>query len=176
MLRAPDIFAVHPRRHPTRAQPQPEPIPGPMLKRLRRIEERAVTLTERLAGVYPPAAEGTDELGQTRYRLWCERVARGDAARLEQRLRWDGYDPAQVVRALGALRIDAGRPLPDWLELLREVLAEAAATEGSIGPCPHPGRARPLRGGAAALHAGRPPAAGRQVRRSGVPARAFGVD
>jgi type 2 lantibiotic biosynthesis protein LanM len=102
-----------------------------MLKRLRRIEERAVTLTERLAGAYPPAAEGTDELGQTRYRLWCERVARGDAARLEQRLRWDGYDPAQVVRALGALRIDAGRPLPDWLELLREVLAEAAATEGA---------------------------------------------
>jgi type 2 lantibiotic biosynthesis protein LanM len=100
-------------------------------ERVWRIVERAATLTERLSGAYAPVSAEPDALAEARWRSWCERVAHGDAARLEKRLRWDGLDPGEAKRALGALRTGPDRALPDWSGVLLEVLAEAAADHGA---------------------------------------------
>ena len=86
---------------------------------LRWMVEESTTLSERLDGAVVPGAAGRSSgSAGARLRKWRERVARGDAARFEKRLRWDGLDPESALRLLGPVRLKDPHRLPAWVDVL----------------------------------------------------------
>ena len=86
---------------------------------LRWMVEESMTLSERLGGAVVPGGSGRSSgTAGERLRKWRDRVANGDAARFERRLRWDGLDVASALRLLGPVRLKAPHPLPGWAGLL----------------------------------------------------------
>ena len=85
-----------------------------------------MTLSERLGGSVVTGGSGQSAgAAGTRLRKWRNRVAHGDAARFEKRLRWDGLDVESALRLLGPVRLKDSHRLPDWAGLLD---AAAAST------------------------------------------------
>lgn len=94
---------------------------------LRWIVEESTTLSERLGGSVVPGGSGRCAgTAGARLRKWRNRVANGDFARFEKRLRWDGLDVESARRLLGPVRLRHPHRLPDWVGLLD---AAAAGTE-----------------------------------------------
>jgi type 2 lantibiotic biosynthesis protein LanM len=86
------------------------------------IVERASSVDERLSGDFVPV-EGVDAaLVDERLETWSQALGKGDWDRLERRLAWDGLTLETVRPALGPVRLRDGAPLPEWSELLAEVL------------------------------------------------------
>ena len=86
---------------------------------LRWMVEESMTLSERLGGAVVPGGSGRSSgTAGERLRKWRDRVANGDAARFERRLRWDGLDVESALRLLGPVRLKDPHPLPGWVELL----------------------------------------------------------
>ena len=86
---------------------------------LRRMVEESMTLSERLGGAVVPGGSGRSSgTAGERLRKWRDRVANGDAARFERRLRWDGLDVESALRLLGPVRLRDPHPLPGWAGLL----------------------------------------------------------
>ncbi len=95
---------------------------------LRWMVEESMTLSERLGGAVVPGGSGhSSGTAGERLRKWRDRVANGDAARFERRLRWDGLDVESALRLLGPVRLKDPYPLPDWIGLL-----EAAGTATGV--------------------------------------------
>jgi type 2 lantibiotic biosynthesis protein LanM len=86
------------------------------------IVERASSVEERLSGDFVPVEGADAALVQERLEAWCQALGKGDWGRLERRLGWDGLDLDTVRPALGPVRLSDGAPLPEWAELLAEVL------------------------------------------------------
>ena len=100
-------------------------------RHLRWMVEESMTLSERLGGSVVPGGSGQSAgTAGTRLRKWRDRVANGDAARFEKRLRWDGLDVESALRLLGPVRLKEPDRLPDWIGLLDA----AAAATGSDTP------------------------------------------
>lgn len=86
---------------------------------LRWMVEESMTLSERLGGAVVPGGSGRSSgTAGERLRKWRDRVANGDAARFERRLRWDGLDVESALRLLGPVRLRDPHPLPGWVGLL----------------------------------------------------------
>ena len=92
-----------------------------------------MTLSERLgADVVPGGSGPTAGVAGERLRKWRNRVANGDAARFDRRLRWDGLDTESALRLLGPVRLKAAGTLPDWAHFLDAAMSDAAAAEGPL--------------------------------------------
>ena len=97
---------------------------------LRWMVEESMTLSERLGGAVVPGGSGQRAgVAGTRLRKWSDRVANGDPARFEKRLRWDGLDVRSALRLVGPVRLKDPGPLPDWATFLDA--ASDTATPGS---------------------------------------------
>lgn len=90
-----------------------------------------MTLSERLGGNVVPGGSGRSAgIAGARLHKWRERVAGGNDARFEKRLRWDGLDVDSALGLLGPVRLKDPYRLPEWVGLLDA----AAGTESDDMP------------------------------------------
>lgn len=147
---------------------------------LRWMVEESMTLSERLGPALVPGGAGpTAGVAGTRLRKWRNRVAGGDAARFDRRLRWDGLDVDAALGRLGPVRPRDAGALPGWARFLAAALSAPAAEEPDEGifdaeaPQPFedllwrfvPEAARRLRTGLGRCHDRLSPAAVRDLER-----------
>ena len=87
------------------------------------IVEQASTLTERLGKQFiPHEAQVNSQLISSRWKTWCQGVAKGNIEQFAKRLVWDGVDSGAVSTLLGEVRLAEPKHLPVWAETLLEVL------------------------------------------------------
>ena len=111
------------------------------------LVEQASTLDERLHGPFVPDPHAPDHaLGDTRLARWRTLVADDDDDRFNRRLAREVLDPPTIRSLLGAVRLAADSPLPDWIHLLGDVSAAAqrAAAGDTDGELPAPALDRAL--------------------------------
>lgn len=101
---------------------------------LRWMVEESMTLSERLGAALVPGGVGRNAgAAGTRLRKWRNRVAGGDAARFDRRLRWDGLDVDAALGLLGPVRPRRAGALPGWARFLDAALSSPAAEEPDAG-------------------------------------------
>ncbi len=147
---------------------------------LRWMVEESMTLSERLGAVLVPGGAGRNAgAAGARLRKWRDRVAGGDAARFDRRLRWAGLDVDSALGLLGPVRPRDAAPLPGWARFLDAALSAPAAEEPDEGifdaeaPQPFeemlwrfvPEAARRVRAGLGPAHGRLSPAALRDLER-----------
>ena len=89
-----------------------------------------MTLSERLVTAFVPGGSGqTAGAAGTRLRKWRNRVANGDGARFDRRLRWDGLERDSALDLLGPVRLPDNGPLPGWARFLDAATSDAAGAE-----------------------------------------------
>ena len=95
-------------------------------KDLTSIVAKASTLAERLNNSFIPNATDNDDTQiEARLKLWCQVVAKGNSAKFQRRLAWDGLDIDTLRPLLGDVRHDESQPLPPWATTLEQVLQTA---------------------------------------------------
>ena len=101
---------------------------------LRWIVAESMTLSERLdADIVPGGSGPTAGVAGERLRKWRNRVANGDAARFDRRLRWDGLDTESALGLLGPVRMKAAGSLPAWARFLDAAMSDPAGAEKPPG-------------------------------------------
>ena len=95
-------------------------------KDLTSIVAKASTLAERLNNSFIPNATDKDDTQiEARLKLWCQVVAKGNSAKFQRRLAWDGLDIDTLRPLLGDVRLDESQPLPPWATTLEQLLQTA---------------------------------------------------
>ena len=112
---------------------------------LRWIVGQSSTLRERLGGNFESASQNHESLSSLELAKKWRTVLAGDDNndRLVKRLMWDGIDTADALARLGSVRPRLDQPLPDWADMLNEVLT-AAATGGRPETCDFLDAERPV--------------------------------
>ena len=90
------------------------------------IIARASTLAERLNNSFIyNAADKDDTQIEARLELWCQVVAKGNSAKFQRRLAWDGLEINTLRSLLGDVHLDEHQPLPPWATTLGQVIQTA---------------------------------------------------
>ncbi len=95
---------------------------------LLKIVEQGSSLLERLEGGFTPSPSTNariDKKIEARLKEWREVVAEGDEELFEKRLTFSGLDIDSVRPLFGNVQIDGNASLPEWTELLNEILEQA---------------------------------------------------
>ncbi|MBW4508806.1 MAG: type 2 lantipeptide synthetase LanM family protein [Scytonematopsis contorta HA4267-MV1] len=96
---------------------------------LNKIIDKSSTVSERLQSEFLPENTPENErLIDSRMEAWCKTVAGGNKDLLEKRFAWDKLDLNLVRNVLGSGSISDIESLPDWAEILKDVL-EATPNE-----------------------------------------------
>ena len=91
------------------------------------IVAAASTIDDRLVKEFlPDDTQNNEAAVKARLDAWCQAVAQGDWHQFRRRLVWDGLDEDMVRRVLGAVRVPAGLPLPQWADTLNEAVSQVA--------------------------------------------------
>ena len=99
---------------------------------LRWMVEESMTLSERFDPDVLPGGGGPHAAAGNRLQKWRNRVAGGEAARFDKRLRWDGLEVESALRLLGAVRWPRARPLPPWARFLAAAVSDTDADTGRV--------------------------------------------
>jgi type 2 lantibiotic biosynthesis protein LanM len=70
-------------------------------------------------------ADNDDTQIEARLEQWCQIVAKGNLAKFQKRLAWDGLDMETIRSLLGDVGQDKHQPLPPWATTLEQVLQTA---------------------------------------------------
>lgn len=90
------------------------------------IVTKASSLRERLKNSFIPHVTDNDETQiEARLKLWCQIVAKGNSAKFQKRLAWDGLEIDALRPLLGDIHEDERQPLPPWATTLGQVLQTA---------------------------------------------------
>lgn len=101
-------------------------LPEQLPKEFASIVTKASTLTERLQNsLIPNVTDNDDTQIKARLELWCQIVAKGNTAKFQRRLAWDGLEIDTLRPLLGDVRMDEHQLLPAWAITLRQVLQTA---------------------------------------------------
>ncbi len=87
------------------------------------VVEKASSIFERLEGNFIPEADAENEYAiKKRLQEWCQKIAQGDWALFQKRLKWDNIELEEVRQVLGSVYLESPQNLPDWANFLQEVL------------------------------------------------------
>lgn len=88
-----------------------------------KVTEKASSVFERLNGnFFPEAIDEYEKLIDKRLEKWCKKIAKGDWELFKKRFDWDEVEFDKVKQLLGSVRLKNQQELPEWANLLQEVL------------------------------------------------------
>jgi type 2 lantibiotic biosynthesis protein LanM len=87
------------------------------------ILEKASSLSDRFSDQFTPdESQANDHLIDIRLERWCQVAAKGDRTKFEKRLAWDNLNLEKIRSVLGSVKYTHVRSLPQWIEILSEVI------------------------------------------------------
>ncbi|WDD36986.1 type 2 lanthipeptide synthetase LanM family protein (plasmid) [Nostoc sp. UHCC 0926] len=97
----------------------------PLTQEVALIVARASNFAERLNNSFIPNGKDNYDIQiQARSKLWCQVVAKGEAAKFQKRLAWSGLDINTLHSLLGNVDLNESQ-LPSWATTLEQVIQTA---------------------------------------------------
>lgn len=88
-----------------------------------KIVAKSSSIFERLNGNFVAENSAEDEeIIKSRLEKWCQNIAKGDWELFQKRFDWDGIELDNIQQLLGSVNLKDKQELPEWANLLQEVL------------------------------------------------------